>query len=51
MANLEFAIIDVETTGLFPAGHDLIAEVAALRLGGDDSPTRGRADRREGGAI
>lgn len=35
MANLEFAVIDVETTGLFPGGHDRVVEVAALRLVSD----------------
>ena len=40
MANLEFAVIDVETTGLFPGGHDRVVEVAALRLGSDGTQTQ-----------
>ncbi len=40
MANLEFAVIDVETTGLFPGGHDRVVEVAVLRLGSDGTQTQ-----------
>ena len=40
MASLEFAVIDVETTGLFPGGHDRVIEVAVLRLGSDGTPTQ-----------
>jgi DNA polymerase III subunit epsilon len=29
--NLDFAVIDVETTGLFPGGHDRIVEIAIVR--------------------
>ena len=31
----EFTVIDLETTGLYPGGHDRIVEVAALRFSGD----------------
>jgi DNA polymerase-3 subunit epsilon len=29
--NVDFAVIDVETTGLFPGGHDRIVEIAIVR--------------------
>ena len=34
---MEYAVIDVETTGLYHGGHDRIVEVAILRLAPDGS--------------
>lgn len=30
-----FAVLDLETTGLFPGGHDRVVEIAVLRLDGE----------------
>ena len=35
--SMEYAVIDVETTGLYHGGHDRIVEVAILRLAPDGS--------------
>lgn len=32
ITDTDFAVVDVETTGLFPGGHDRIVEIAILRL-------------------
>ena len=35
LAQIEFAVIDVETTGLFPGRLDRVVEVAVVRATGD----------------
>lgn len=32
---MQYSVVDVETTGVYPGGHDRIVEVAVLRLGAD----------------
>ena len=36
--DFSFAVLDVETTGLFPTKHDRIVEVAVVRLDGNGDP-------------
>lgn len=38
LGDCSFAVIDVETTGLFPRGHDRIVEIAVIRLGRTGEP-------------
>ncbi len=39
LSDLEYAVVDLETTGLFPAKHDRVVEIAIVRMSGDGSTT------------
>lgn len=38
LGHCSFSVVDVETTGLFPRGHDRIVEIAVVRLGRTGEP-------------
>ena len=38
LSDFSFAVVDVETTGLFPTKHDRVIEVAVVRLDGNGDP-------------
>lgn len=60
-----YAVVDVETTGLFPGGHDRIAEIAIVQVDSDGRmstisrapllpmpfPADARADLRQAGRM